>query len=177
MSCGKIRYLSFANPNGFPFTSTFIDMQPPQESPFEAFSTGQMTEEALYFLESAGKWAKFLAILGFIGAGILVMTGLSIVAMGSMMQQFANLPFPVGLLGAVYLVIAGVYILPVLYLFRFANHATNGLRQDRAGALTEAMRYLRAHYRFLGVAVLVGIGLNILAVIAAMIIGGLAMAA
>ena len=131
-----------------------------------------MSEEALYFLESAGKWAKFMAVLGFIAVGFMILGGLGIMAAGSMLGEMGGASFmPVRMLGPIYLVLAGIYFLPVLYLWRFAAHATNGLAQNRPEALTESMRYLRAHYRFLGIMTIGLIGMYIVGIAVTVIFG------
>jgi hypothetical protein len=147
-------------------------METQPSSDFEEFVSGSMSEEALYFLESAGKWAKFMAVLGFIAVGFMILGGLGIMAAGSMLGEMGGASFmPVRMLGPIYLVLAGIYFLPVLYLWRFAAHATNGLAQNRPEALTESMRYLRAHYRFLGIMTIGLIGMYIVGIAVTVIFG------
>ena len=59
------------------------------------------------FLETA-KWAKFLAILGFIGMGIMVIAGFFMGAIMSSLgslSSYSNTPNPFGMIGSIFFVI------------------------------------------------------------------------
>ena len=119
-----------------------------------------IADSDLKTLESAAKWARLLAIIGFVGLGLMVVLAFS---MGSLMAVFMppgmDLPVPVAFYAAVYLFFAIVYFFPVLYLFNFARNTQQAIREMSQPKLTSALQSLNAHYRFIGILMLILMGL------------------
>ena len=119
----------------------------------------QLSENAKKYLLEASKWANFIAIVGFIAIGLLVIMSFSI---GTIM---ANLPE--GSLGGLsprffsffYLIAAGVYFIPVFFLFQFGQKTRQALSQDDHNLLTFGLKKLRSHYKFIGILIIVFITL------------------
>jgi len=120
-----------------------------------------LSTDAKRFLFEAGRWAQFLAILGFIGAGFLAVAGIFVmVAMrGAMADSFAQLGFPAALIGVLYLILAGIYVIPSLYLYRFATKAKIAVQTTDNAELTESLGYLKSTFKFYGIMVIVFIAL------------------
>ena len=136
-------------------------------------------EAAKGYLRETAKWGKFLAILGFIGAGFLVLAGLGMVVFGSALTaspELADTPFAGlgGLFGLLYFVAAAFYIFPSLYLYRFADRAKRAAAADNSPLLTDALGNLKSLYKFMGVLTAVFIGLYVLFFVLAIVGGGLA---
>ena len=133
----------------------------------------EISDEIKKDLLTAGKWAKFLAILGFIGMGLMVVAGfiMSIVMAFLPLGQNYPLPFPAFWLGFIYLVLALIYILPLLYLYRFATHIKQALSSDNQQLLTSAFRNLKAHYRFISILIIVMFCVYIVALIVTIFVG------
>ena len=123
----------------------------------------ELTEESKIFLKEATNWAKFLAILGFIGVGFMVIVGL---AFGSIMSAFNpamnDMPMPSFAFGFIYIIIAIIYFFPVLFLYRFVTHSQKALSLSDTGQLSEAFKNLRSHYQFIGILAIIFIGIYIL---------------
>lgn len=124
----------------------------------------EITGDINVHLTDAGKWASFLSILGFVFIGLIVMGGfvMSIVfafmpgpALGS--NHF--FPFPAFLIGLIYLVMGAVYFLPILYLFRFSSRIKQALKYKNQERLSSAFMNLKAHYRFIGILMIVVLAL------------------
>ncbi len=82
-------------------------------------TTLNINSEAKYYLQETAKWAKFLAVVGFILTGILVVIGL---AMGTIMKSlphFENIAMPYSpfIFTLLYLIIAGIYIYSLVYIY------------------------------------------------------------
>ena len=115
----------------------------------------QLSDQAKKYLLEASKWANFIAIFGFIAIGLLIIIACSI---GSIM---ANLPE--GSLGGIspkffsffYLIAAGIYFIPVFFLFQFAQKTKQALLEDDHNLLTFGFKKLRSHYKFIGVLIIV----------------------
>ena len=121
----------------------------------------QLSEQAKKYLLEASKWANFIAIVGFIAIGLLIIMSFSI---GTIL---ANLPE--GSLGGLsprffsffYLIAAGVYFIPVFFLFQFGQKTKQALMQDDHNLLTFGLKKLRSHYKFIGILFIVFISLYI----------------
>ena len=111
--------------------------------------------EALEFLRQAGKWGKFLAIIGFIGCAIIVMVGLffgSVMTMLSpMAQQQQAFGAMSGLIGVVYVIIAAIYFFPCLYIYRFSTNAVAAAASKSTENVTAALKNLKSNFKFVGV--------------------------
>ena len=121
----------------------------------------QLSELGKKYLLEASKWATFIAIVGFIAIGLLVIMSFSI---GTIL---ANLPE--GSLGGLspkffsifYLIAAGIYFIPVFFLFQFGQKTKQALMQDDHNLLTFGLKKLRSHYKFIGILFIVFITLYI----------------
>ncbi|KOS05202.1 hypothetical protein AM493_03490 [Flavobacterium akiainvivens] len=138
------------------------------KSPFESEQSSQfdnfelhVNAEAQSFLRETAKWATFLSILGFIGLGFMLLGGIFMMALGSSLAT-AGSPMSGVVVGLIYLIMAGLYFFPILYLNRFASKIKDALNSNRTDILTEAFGNLKSHYKFVGIATIVGIALFIL---------------
>ncbi len=129
--------------------------------------TLEITDEVTTQLDGAGKWGKFLAILGFVFLGLLVMAGvvMSFVFAIIPKNNFTPMPFPSFLFGLIYLVMGIIYFFPVLFLFRFSTGINNALLFKNQDQLVNAFKNLKALYRFIGIFMIVGLVLYLLAFI------------
>lgn len=131
-------------------------------------------DSAVFYLSEARKWAKFIAIISFIGIGMLVISGL---VMGLVLDSLtsaagqAPMPFSGGFFMVIYLAIAAVYFFPVYYLFRFSEAMGNALASGSEEVMTSAFGYLKSHYKFIGILMIVSMALGVLLMIGAMLAG------
>lgn len=148
--------------------------EPQQE---QSTPTLEINNEINQHLNNAGKWSKFLAIVGFVGMGFMVMAGIvfSIIMAFIPSSETADMPFPAFLIGLIYIIMGGVYFFPILYLFRFSNDIHQALRLKKQDQLTSAFFNLKKHYKFIGIMMIVILGLYALifaiAIIAALFTG------
>lgn len=119
----------------------------------------QLSDQAKKYLLETSKWANFIAIVGFIAIGLLIIMSFSI---GTIMASL-----PEGSLGGLspkffsffYLIAAGIYFIPVFFLFQFAQKTKQALMQDDHNLLTFGLKKLKSHYRFIGILFIVLIAL------------------
>jgi len=121
------------------------------------------------FLAETAKWAKFIAIMMFIMAGLMVLAGIVISVSGSIaLQKY----FPIGgMLGIVYIVIALIYYFPAKYLYDFAAYIKQALYFNEQESLDYAFNRLKAHYRFIGILMIIVLCLYIMVFVFAIIAG------
>lgn len=140
-------------------------------------------ETKLVFLETA-KWTKFLAILGFVGMGLMVIMGFFMGAIMSSLgslSSYSNTPNPFGMIGGVffvilYLVIALIYYFPIKYLYDFSTKVKKAFEIQDQLLFNEAILKLKSHYKYIGILMIIVFSLYILMIILS-IIGGIAAAA
>ena len=126
-----------------------------ETSVFEKFEL-QLDQTAKEFLKETSKWAYFLAIMGFVGIGLIVIAaifagtifstmGNTVPGMGAMGGSFG------AIISVFYIVFAVIYFFPVYYLFKFASNAKAAFRENDSDALTASFGYLKSHYKFIGI--------------------------
>jgi hypothetical protein len=111
-------------------------------------------------------WVRFIAIMGFIGAGFMVLVGLTAGVAGAATGRIETLGLMV-----VYPIMAVVYVFPSLFLLRYADRiksfVASGQEQDLAGALDAQ----RSFWKFAGVLTIVSIVFGILFSVFAVLAG------
>jgi hypothetical protein len=124
----------------------------------------EVTNEIIEQLNSAAKWAKFLAILGFVFIGFMVIVGFALSIFMNFLQAvpFQHLPFPGFLFGFVYLLIGVVYFFPILYLFRFSTKIKQAISASNTQQMLIAFQNLKSHYRYIGIVMIVMLALYLL---------------
>ncbi|WP_294214977.1 DUF5362 family protein [uncultured Chryseobacterium sp.] len=143
------------------------------QSPFEQFDELRIDASSKLFLAEAAKWTTFLAILGYIGIGFMILAAVFMMFVGASMSSY-NSVMPMGgglVFSLVYLVIAALYFIPVNYLYRFGSHMKTAVNSNNQASLTQAFEYLKSHYKFIGILTIIMVGLYILAIIAGMFMG------
>lgn len=106
------------------------------------------------------KWAKFLAIIGFIGVGLMIIAVLGFFLMSSELGGALGIMVPL-----LYIVFAAIYFFPVYYLYKGAIGLRDGINLDNEKDLTEGFKNLKSHYKFLGIATIIVISIYILILI------------
>ncbi|QQV03519.1 MULTISPECIES: DUF5362 family protein [Chryseobacterium] len=122
-----------------------------KKSPFEQFEELKIDRISKEFLAEAAKWTAFLAILGFIGIGFFFIAGLVMLSFSSMSKSMTG-SF---VMSIVYLLVAGFYLVPINFLYKFSTNMKNALRNNNQSALANAFEYLKSHYKFIGILTLI----------------------
>lgn len=122
------------------------------------------------FLSETAKWGKFLSIIGFIGCafiaifGIIMALGLSNASQGYNEFGGGN---PFAMLGpamaVIMLLMALLYFIPCLYLFRFSGQMSVALSADDQAALNKAFENLKSVFKFIGILTIIVLSFYILA--------------
>lgn len=147
-----------------------------ETSAFEKFEL-QLDSTAKDFLKETAKWAYFLSIIGFIGIGFLALFGLFattiFATLGSTVPGMAMYGGSLGkMIGFMYFFMAAIYFIPVYYIFKFSSNAKKAFRDNDSEALTASFGYLKSHYKFFGILMIILLALYALLFVFA-IIGGI----
>ena len=128
--------------------------------------------EAIGYLDETRKWAMFLSIMGFIAVGLLIVAALVMGVIFSFIPDTDDLPAGFGLIFSVlYLVLAGLYFFPVLYLNQFSQKAKKAIAEQNSSFLTEAIGRLKSHYKFIGIMTIVMMAIYPVIIVIAVAVG------
>lgn len=126
----------------------------------------ELNSIAVDALRSSAKWSMFLAILGFIGIGFMVVAAIFMGTIMSMVPSDAS-PFGAmkGFISIIYILFAALYFPPTYYLFKYASDMKNALMYQKSDMVSDALVALKSHHKYLGISIIVFISLYILGVI------------
>ncbi len=126
-------------------------------------------------LTTAAKWAQFLAIASFIMCGLVavaflfMLLGVAIAGISIPGMPFQGAAMAVYL--SVMLCMMLIYIIPSIYLYRFAQKAHTAVETDNQEAMSESLLNLRRLFKFCGIMVLVSLAAYALFIVIAIIAG------
>ena len=116
------------------------------------------SDNAIKYLQTGAGWAKFIAIVGFVFIGLIVLGGLVsgvfFSFMGNQMGMGA-FPFPPFIFGFIYLIIALIYFFPTYYLYRFATKAQDAIRMLDSKNIEASILNLKSFFKFSGIMIIV----------------------
>jgi uncharacterized protein DUF5362 len=127
------------------------------------------TDSKSHLAESA-RWAKFLAIVGFVVCGLVVLIG---IFAGSIIASFTNLNRDFGdsaadtsglgvVLAIMYIGFAVLYFFPCLFLFRHANYMKNALATNNQETLNKSFQNLKVMFRYVGILTIIVLSIYLL---------------
>ena len=128
-----------------------------------------LNDTALFYLSEARKWGKFLAIMGFILIGVMVIAGLFMGMAMSFISGFTQSPMgalPSGFFVVTYLFMAVIYFFPVNFLYRFSINLGRSLDTGNEDELSSAFQNLKSAFKFVGILIIVSFAFGILIIIA-----------
>lgn len=139
----------------------------------------QLDQLTASYLYDAAKWNKFLAIIGFILCGIMIifsifagtiftaMYGSTLGAEGMNFMSAGGGIF----LTVFYLVATAVYLIPNIWRYKFAVQAMAAVRGNDVAQLNLSLNNLRKYSKFWGILTIIIIALYVLVIVFG-IIGG-----
>ena len=135
----------------------------------------QLTLQAQSYLTEAAKWGKFLAIMGFILCGFMVILSFFIPVYISQMAPYSVMPstaFTAGMkvgMTIVYLLVALLFFFPCLYLYKFSTKmqvATKNVSQEN---FDESLMNLKSMFKFYAILTIIMLSFYALVFIIAII--------
>lgn len=120
----------------------------------------RIDQQVTSYLGESARWARFIAIVGFIFSGLLILLGLfagSVI--GLMFNRFGGgggygtpgAGAIGGLISFIYIAIGLLYFFPFLYLFNFASKMKIALGSNDQEQLGVSLRNLKSCFRFVGI--------------------------
>jgi len=135
-----------------------------QESSLFGFGIDQSSRA---HLAEAAKWAKFLAIVGFVMCGLIIVLSFFIGTLfsTSMSRYGDSAAFGSGfgiIMTIVYLSFGVLYFFPCLFLFRFANNMIVALNSNEQITLNRSFQNLKIMFRYVGILTIIVLALYII---------------
>jgi len=144
-------------------------------------------QQGKYFLHTAGRWATFLGIFGFVMTGFILLAAIFVGSVFSLMGRLnpaMNMPSSSGgatastILGAMSGVVSFFYVLIALfyfflsyYLYRFGTGIKKSTTFNDSVTATKSLEYLKSHFKLIGITTIVIISLYLLIFIGAIMVG------
>jgi hypothetical protein len=128
----------------------------------------EIGEESLNHLNTTRKWAMFLAIMGFIFLGIMLLFGVIAGVFLSAFKSGLDTNGLTGILMGLFIIIMGaVYFFPLLYLFRFSKHTANAVQTLDKQELYKAIKNLKLYFVYIGVLIIIVLAFYAVALVVA----------
>ncbi len=127
----------------------------------------ELDDNGVKQLTETRKWSMFLAIAGFVVIGLLVIAPLVILMAGSRFGVFSGMQF----LPLILIVV--IYFFPVYYIYQFSSYSKRALDGSDSGLLATAFKYLKMHYKYMGILFIVVIGFYVVIILTVLLTGGL----
>lgn len=114
-----------------------------------------LDENAIEHLRIARKWSNFLSILAIVIIGIMLLAMVGILIMASRFPQDELVRFTALAQMLPLAVMMVIYGIPIYYLYQFGKHSRIAINNYDSEAISLAFKYLKLHYRFMGILVIV----------------------
>ena len=135
-----------------------------------------VTESMKSDLLCAAKWAKFLCIVGCVGVALMLLEAVAMMAFGAMAAKLMpDMPFGAAM-GVLYLIIAALYIYPLMKGFQFANATKAACLYNDQYQLARGVTGLKDLIKFTGILTIVVLSIYAIILIFGVLFAGRAAA-
>jgi hypothetical protein len=139
-----------------------------QNSQFDNFEM-QLTSSSKEYLESAGKWALILGIIGFVFSGLMLIASVFVgIAFSSFSPDDfggafgASMPFGGGTIAAIYVVLALLYGAFSYFLFNFGMKMKQANQKNDGAVLEKSLHSLKLFFKIWGIMTIVFLGMYVI---------------
>lgn len=122
-----------------------------------------VSEGTIEMLRQTKPWVRFLSVMGFLGAALLVLAGVFLMLVGG-----SGPGAPPRFLGIIYLPFGLLYIVPAVYLWRYADGIRDLIFGRRVEQLEDALQSQKSFWKFAGVMTLVVLVLYVVGILLAL---------
>ena len=139
----------------------------PYHNQTDSLSNIPVTQVMIEHLRSTKPWVRFMSVISFIMAGLMIFFGLVMILIPTRgMGGFGLGP----LLGLIYILFAGIYVAPAFFLHKYASSIGHLMQGGGDVAMEEALGSQKSFWRFVGILTLVLICLYALFFVIAIIL-------
>jgi Family of unknown function (DUF5362) len=157
--------------------SSLLMDNPYQASSHSAYptSSGSVTPATLQALAGTKPWVRLCSIMGFIGAGFMILAGLAMMTSGAMVgmssQQSAGLAGLPMIMGIVYIAMSLLYLFPSLKLWQYGSAIVRLMSSNSTSDLEAALDQQRGFWKFVGIMMIIMIAISLLAMVGGILAG------
>ena len=134
------------------------------------------------YIHSTGRWYKFFAVVCIVGMSVCAVLGILMILMSALgydnlvKEAMAEngMPFAAWVLGAIYLITAGLMLPMTIFLMRAAKAARTAVALNNNEAAVRFLRYTKSYWKFYGILTIVMLGISVIIIPAATVFGILA---
>ena len=131
-----------------------------------------VSESMLGSLKATRPWVKFIAIVWFVGVAFMVLFGAAMITGIYRGFSMPGMPAFFGtVLGIFYIVMALVYVMPALHLYRYAKAIAGVQSAATMAGFEDALKQQRSFWKYFGIFIIVVLALYVLFIFGFMIAG------
>ena len=144
-------------------------------------ASGDVSSAVVDQLAKTKGWTLFFSVMLWIGSGLMLFAGIALVGVGAVGgaagAAFEEIGDEMGgmigmiLIGALYIVLAIIYIYPALKLSKFSSRCSQLINQPTETTLVGALNEMRAFWKFVGIWMIIFIALYPIVIIIAVAAG------
>ncbi|HVW14236.1 MAG TPA: DUF5362 family protein [Mucilaginibacter sp.] len=132
--------------------------------------------EAQAYLRETGRWASFLAVMGFIFCGLILILAIFVGSVFTIMSRispvYQNMPQTAGTAMSVFYILLDVlYFFFPFYLYRFSDRIKKGIVYTDANSVNSALSNLKSFFKLSGIVTIVVVSLYLLIFIIVLLVG------
>ena len=120
-------------------------------------------------LRATRPWTRLLSVLGFIGTALSIIAGIAMIVGQDFIPVSEKAP-PLTFMGIFYILGSVFYLIPSIWLSKYASAISAFLNAGEALELAKAIAYQKSFWKFVGILALVSIALAVVGIIAAILI-------
>lgn len=122
-------------------------------------------------LRRGAVWARFIAVVGFIGCGVCLLAAIALLACSGFLSAYIPemVPYAAVILAVVYIACAVVNFFVNLFLYRFADRSIRAVDSSDSALLASGIRNLTNQLLTIGILLLMSLAIPALATIIALI--------
>ena len=105
----------------------------------------------IYQLTQTRKWTMFLSISGLIFIGLVI----AVILVGILSKLNSSANSLITFLPLVIVVL--IYFFPIYYLFQFSRYSKMAIRSMKENVLSIALKYLKMHFRFMAIFIMIAL--------------------
>ena len=125
-------------------------------------------------LRATRPWTRFLSILGFIAAAILILSGIAMMLGRNFLPKSTDTP-GLMLTGTLNVAVSIFYLIPSIWLYKYSSAISRFLDGGGATELGNALVYQKSFWKYVGIMILISMIVAILGILAAVFIPSLLM--
>ena len=128
----------------------------------------KVDQQSISYLGEAARWAKFIAIIGFVFCGLMVMGSFFLGTMLSTMLASTIGGYSGiggGFITFFYLIFAAIWFIPCLFLYRFGAQMQVAVKSNQQERLNYSLGNLKSYFKYIAVLFIIMLSIYALAII------------